>query len=58
LNNFTNAKKIFDFYLEKCAEDTMNQGAQFAQQYAHLKLFRYRIESTLNALESYKIETE
>jgi len=56
-NNYTSAKKIFDFFIEKASEDKSSK-AVFAQQYAHLKLLRYRIESLLNPLESYNLEIE
>jgi hypothetical protein len=55
-STYNNAKKIFDFFMEKASEDTFNTDAVWAQQYANLKLMKYRTQSIKNALESYKIE--
>lgn len=55
-NEFTHAKRIFDFYMEKCTEDISSTTAPYATQYANLKLLRFRTNSILNALESYDIK--
>lgn len=55
-NKFTHAKRIFDFYMQKCAEDVESQTSPFASQYANLKLLKYRTNCILNSLESYKIK--
>jgi len=56
-SKYTSAKKIFDFYMKKL-ENTETQGAQYAQQYAHVKLQSYRAECVLNSLHAYKLEVE
>ena len=55
LTNYSYAKKIFDFFLEKAAEDTSTE-AVYAQQYAHLKLLRYRTDALKTSLENYNIK--
>lgn len=57
-NEFTVAKNIMDFYMDKLAEDLENPQAHFAMQYANLKLLRVRTSSMLDALESYDIEVQ
>ena len=54
MNNFTNAKKVFDFYMEKAGQDT-KVSAIYAIQYANLRIFKQRTEAILNSLESYDI---
>lgn len=56
LTNYAYAKKIFDFFLEKAAEDTSTE-AVYAQQYAHLNLLKYRTDTIKTSLESYNIKT-
>lgn len=56
-NSYISAKRIFDFYLTKLSEDVTSRDAQFAQQYAHLKLLRYKTNGIKNSLESYTIVT-
>jgi len=55
MNNYTHAKKVFDFYMTKLAEDDKVE-AVYAQQYANLRILRLRTESLLNSLESYTIK--
>lgn len=45
-----------DFYMEKLAEDIENPQAHYAQQYADLKLLKFRTSSIKDALESYEIQ--
>ncbi len=55
MNNYTHAKKVFDFYMTKLVEDDKVE-AVYAQQYANLRILRLRTESLLNSLESYTIK--
>jgi hypothetical protein len=55
MNNYTHAKKVFDFYMTKLSEDD-KVAAVYAQQYANLRILRLRTESLLNSLESYTIK--
>ena len=55
MNDYSNAKKIFDFYMAKLEEDNRPESV-YAQQYANLRIFRQRTEAILNSLESYDIE--
>lgn len=57
-STYSNARKIFDFFMEKIAEDSLNQDAIFAQQYAHLNLMKFRVSGIKNSLESYRIVTD
>ena len=58
MNKYTNAKIIFDFYMNKLQEDTSVQGNLSAMQFANLKLLKLRTNSLLNSLYSYKIEVD
>lgn len=55
-NTYTNAKKIFDFYMEQLSDD-FSQESQFAQQYANLKLLKFRTQGILDSIQSYNIKT-
>jgi len=55
--NFIHAKRIVDFYIDKL-KDEMTPQAQFALQYAHLKLMKFRAQATVNSLTSYPIKRE
>lgn len=56
MNNYSNAKKIMDFYIKKLEDDKENPQAQFVLQLAQLKLLKYRTNCMLDGLESYDIE--
>lgn len=56
MNIYNSAKAIMDFYMEKLAEDIENPQAHYAQQYADLKLLKFRTSSIKDALESYEIQ--
>lgn len=58
MNEYTNAKIIFDFYMGKLQANTDSQGNLFAIQYANLKLLRLRTEGLLNSLYSYDIKVD
>lgn len=55
-NRFANAKKILDWYMEKCDEAETTE-AQFALQYAHLHVARYKSTCILDSLHAYPIDT-
>lgn len=55
-SNFSSAKNIVDFYMNKLSEDIENKEAIFALQWANLHILKLRTNSTLNTLESYDIE--
>lgn len=53
-NKYSSAKKILDWYMERCDESD-DPGAQFALQYAHLHLARYKSTCILDSLHTYPI---
>ena len=54
---FISAKKIMDFYMGQLEKD-QTQGAQFAQQYAHLKMMEYRANCMLDPAYNYDLKVE
>ena len=56
-NQFISAKKMMDFYLKKL-ETEESQNAQFAQQWAHLKMMEYRANCMLDTAVNYDIKVE
>ena len=57
-NLYNSAKNIMDFYMEKLDADINNPQAHYAQQYANLKLLKFRTSGIKDALESYDIEID
>lgn len=56
-NQFISAKKVMDFYMKKLSTEE-TQGAQFAQQYAHLKMMEYRAICMLDSTYNYDLKVE
>lgn len=54
---FANAKKVMNFYMTKL-EDSDTTESQYALQYAHIQMVRYRLTCVLDALHSYEIDVE
>lgn len=54
---FISAKKVMEFYMKQLESDE-TQGAQFAQQYANLKMMEYRANCMLNTLYNYDLKVE
>lgn len=54
-NSFSSSKKVMDFYMSKL-EQSDKPEAQYALQYANLKLMRYRLTCILDSLHSYDIK--
>lgn len=51
------AKKVLEFYMEKLHSDESGESV-FAAQFANLHMLKYRIQCSLDTLESYEIETK
>jgi hypothetical protein len=56
-NKFISAKKVMDFYMKKL-EGEESQGAQFAQQWANLKMMEYRANCMLDVAYTFDLKVE
>jgi len=52
-----NAKRIIEYYTDLLNEEESSE-AVFTTQFSNLHMLKFRIQATLDALESYEIKVE